>query len=221
MDADPESCVAPADGRLLAYPSLSAEGTLPIKGGLLDRASLLADAALARRFGGGAVVVVRLYLGDYHHFHFPAGGVPDESRAIAGRYFAVSPYARDWNVPFCALNHRMVTCLASDAFGTIAMVEVGALTVGSVRQDFVPGARVEKGAHKGWFELGGSLVVLLFEQGAVELDEDICANTRAGIETRVRMGESIGRRAHSSACIVPKATSDDAATAAACRAKRG
>jgi phosphatidylserine decarboxylase len=47
--------------------------------------------------------------------------------------------------------------------------------------------------HKGWFEPGASLIVLLFEAGAVELDRDLRAHTQAGIETRVRMGEAIGR----------------------------
>jgi phosphatidylserine decarboxylase len=201
IDVEPSSCVAPADGRLLAYPSVPSEGLVPVKGGLLDRASLLADAVLARRFAGGAIVVVRLYLADYHHFHFPAAGVPRDPRGVSGRYYAVSPYARGWKVPFCGENHRVVTRLDADRFGTIAMVEVGAFTVGSVHQDFVPGLRVEKGAHKGRFELGGSLVVLLFEPGAIRLDDDLCANTRDGVETRVRMGERIGCAAVSSAPV--------------------
>jgi phosphatidylserine decarboxylase len=193
IDRDPATCVAPADGRLLAYPAVAADTSLRIKGGLLDRASLLADAPLARRFAGGTVVLVRLYLADYHHFHFPDAGTPREPKTLAGRYYAVTPYARDWIVPFCTENHRVVTCFDSVHFGTMGMVEVGAFTVGSVRQDFMPGRRVAKGAHKGSFELGGSLVVLLFEPGTIRLDDDLCANTRDGVETRVRMGEAIGR----------------------------
>ncbi len=191
--ADPATCVAPADGRLLAYPVVAADPCVSIKGGYLDRASLLADPELARRFAGGPVLTVRLYLADYHHFHFPDSGTPRDPRAVAGRCYAVTPYARCWRVPFCAENNRVVTCFESDHFGTIAIVEVGAFTVASVRQAFMSGRRCAKGAHKGWFELGGSLIVLLFEPCTIRLDEDLCRNTQHGFETRVRLGDAIGR----------------------------
>jgi phosphatidylserine decarboxylase len=87
----------------------------------------------------------------------------------------------------------MVTLLESDHFGRVAMIEVGAFTIGSIQQRYQPGARVKKGDHKGFFELGGSIVILLFEKGAVRFDDDLCTNTSCGIETYVRLGESIGR----------------------------
>ena len=87
----------------------------------------------------------------------------------------------------------MLTLFDSDHFGQIAMVEIGAFTVGSIQQRFNQGVRVSKGARKGFFELGGSTVVLLFQRGAIRLDEDLCARTEEDIETFVRFGESIGR----------------------------
>lgn len=42
--------------------------------------------------------------------------------------------------------------------------------------------------------LGGSTVVLLFERGVVELDEDLLINGRASLETLVRVGMGLGRR---------------------------
>lgn len=192
IDPDPDRCVSPADGRLLAYPAIDAEKTLRIKGALLDKKSLLGDSRVAPRYDGGAVVILRLYLADYHHFHFPDSGIPDEPHSIRGRYYAVSPYPRKWAVPFFSENHRIITQFESDHFGHIAIVEVGAFTVGSVRQSFLPRVRVSKGQHKGFFELGGSIVVLLFEPGAIRLDDDLCANSNAGFETFVRMGEGIG-----------------------------
>ena len=87
----------------------------------------------------------------------------------------------------------MLTLFDSDLFGQIAMGEIGAFTVGSIQQRFNPGVRVAKGARKGLFELGGSTVVLLFQRGAIRLDEDLCTRTEENIETFVRFGESIGR----------------------------
>ena len=193
IDADPGTCVSPADGRVMAFQTCDAGVPLRIKGGLFDLAALLRDEALAQRYAGGSIVIVRLYLADYHHFHFPDGGIPGESRAVAGRYFAVSPYARRWSVPFYGENHRLITMFESDHFGRMAMIEIGSFTVGSVRECFAPHVRVAKGDHKGYFELGGSVVVLLFEPGGVRLDDDLCENTRTGVETYVHMGEAIGR----------------------------
>jgi phosphatidylserine decarboxylase len=194
IDPDPQTCISPADGRLLAYPVVHASTPLRIKSSILDLRGLLAADELTDRYDGGSVVILRLYLADYHRFHFPDSGTPGPPRAVPGRYFAVTPYARRWAVPFYAENHRVVTLLDSDAFGRIAIVEVGAFTVGSVRQTFVPEVRVARGEHKGYFELGASIVVLVFEPAAIRLDDDLCENSHAGLETFVRVGERIGRK---------------------------
>ena len=139
------------------------------------------------------MIISRLYLTDYHHFHFPDSGTPGIAVSYPGKYYAVSPYSLRRLVPFYAENHRMLTLFDSDHFGQIAMVEIGAFTVGSIQQRYRPGLHVGKAAHKGYFELGGSTVVLLFQKGAIDLDEDLCDHTRNGIETYVRLGDSIGR----------------------------
>ena len=105
----------------------------------------------------------------------------------------MSPYAQRRLVPFYAENHRMVTPFGSDHFGPMVMVEVGAMTVGSIRQCFTPEAPVDRGERKGFFELGGSTVVLLFEPGTMDLAQDLLDNRDAGLETFVRMGDSLGR----------------------------
>ncbi len=43
------------------------------------------------------------------------------------------------------------------------------------------------------FPLGGSTIVVLFEKGAVQWDEDLLLNGRACLETLVRVGMQIGR----------------------------
>jgi phosphatidylserine decarboxylase len=195
---DPAAAVAPCDGKYLAYRSLPRDARFRIKGTLFDRSRLLAEEAGAFAQDGGAVVIGRLSLADYHHFHFPDSGVPAAPRSIPGRYEAGGPYARNRPVAFYAENHRMVTAFASDHFGRMALVEVGALTVGSIRQSFRPQTWVPKGARKGTFALGGSTVVLVFEPGAIGLDADLVERTRRGIETYVRWGQRLGRSARAS-----------------------
>jgi phosphatidylserine decarboxylase len=192
--SSPSVCICPADGKLLAFPQVAADREFRIKGGRFALGSLLNDATLAGEFANGPMVIIRLHLADYHHFHFPDSGVAGPTRSIPGRLYAVGPYAMRLPVPFYGENHRMVTLLESEHFGAIAMIEIGAFTVGSIQQRFRPGERVLKGQRKGYFELGGSTVVLLFRKGAIDLDADLCEKTREGLETYVRLGDSIGRR---------------------------
>jgi len=193
IDADPRVCAAPADGRFLVYSRIRVDEPFPIKRLSFDLRTFLRDDRLIADYDNGSMAVGRLYLADYHHFHFPAAGVARTVRVIPGKYYAVSPYSQRWPVPVFAENRRMVTMLDTVQFGPIAMVEVGAFTVGSIRQCFTVGKSVGKGEHKGYFELGASVVVLLFRPGAIVFDTDLKKNTAAGMETFLRIGESIGR----------------------------
>ena len=195
VDRDPAVCVSPADGRVLVYPEIDVGKVFHIKRAVFDLHSFLRDEDLVRLFAGGSMMVIRLYLADYHHVHFPADGVPRVPISIAGKYLAVSPYSKTRFVPFFGENFRMITLFESDRFGRIAIVEVGAFTVGSIQQGFPPDRRVAKGDRKGFFELGGSIVVLLFERDTIRLDGDLCSNSRSGMETYLRLGESLGRAA--------------------------
>src|SRR5262249_54674511 len=132
---------------------------------------------------------------DYHRFHFPDDGDADSARSTGRALHSVHPIALDAGAP-SFLNRRMVTLLRSRGFGTLAMVEVGALLVGTIVQTYRPG-RVARGAEKGLFRFGGSTVVLLCEPGRVEVDPDLVEwstlDRPSSIETLVRMGTTIGR----------------------------
>ena len=195
IDPSPNVCIAPADGRFLTYPRINATATFRIKHATFNLFRFLCNDDLARTFDGGAMAICRLALADYHHFHFPVAGVLRPPIKIRGRYFAVTPYAERRLQPFYAQNYRVLTLIESDLFGSVLMIEVGAFTVGSLRECYTPGAPVRRAQRKGLFELGGSIIVLLFEPGTIEFDDDLCASTRNGVETQVRLGESIGRAA--------------------------
>jgi phosphatidylserine decarboxylase len=190
---DPGTCIAPVDGKVLGYQTVNLQTTLRVKRHQFSLESFLKDRALGCQYDGGSVVICRLCLADYHHIHFPDSGLPHRPEIINGSLYAGGPYALRRRVPFYAENLRMITPFDSDHFGRIIMVEVGAFTVGSIQQRFDAGEPVQKGNHKGFFELGGSTVVLLFKPNTIRLDNDLCANTSRGLETRVLMGESIGK----------------------------
>jgi phosphatidylserine decarboxylase len=185
-------CIAPVDGKVLAYSRIGTSATFRVKRSEFNLETFLRDRALAGEYNGGSLAISRLSLRDYHHFHFPDSGVPGEAVGIPGALHAGGPYALRTLVPFYAENHRVLTPFESDHFGRMLIVEIGALTVGSIRQVYQAGARITKGDRKGFFELGGSTVVLLFKPGVIRFDEDILANTESDVETYVRMGDSIG-----------------------------
>jgi len=193
IDGDERVCVCPADGKVLIYPQLNRRARFRIKRSTFHLDGLLRDDALAESVDGGSMAIVRLGLADYHHVHYPDSGVPFPARAIPGAYHAGGPYALRRLVPFYTENHRMVTPFTSDHFGPMAIVEVGALTVGSIRQAWHPGARVGRGERKAGFEPGGSTVVLLFRPGVIEMDADLVARSNQELEVHVRMGDSLGR----------------------------
>lgn len=66
--------------------------------------------------------------------------------------------------------------------------------VGSILQTYSENSRVQKGDEKGYFAFGGSTTVLLCEKGHVQFSEDLLSNTQKGLETAIKMGETIGNQ---------------------------
>ena len=90
-------------------------------------------------------------------------------------------------------NKRAISHLDSTEFGAIHIVEVGALTVGTIVQTYTPG-QVTKGLEKGLFRFGGSTVVLLWGRQGPSVDADILSNTKSGFETLVKYGTQIASK---------------------------
>lgn len=52
--------------------------------------------------------------------------------------------------------------------------------------------KVTKGEEKGYFEFGGSTILLLLEKDKVKLCDDLLKNTREGFETKLLQGSVLG-----------------------------
>ncbi len=191
VNEDTDSLIAPADGKLLAYTGIDPNNTFLIKRNLFNLGQFLCSDNLASKFFGGTMIVLRLCLSDYHQFYFPDSGLSYQSSEIKGKYYAGGSYSCRKPTPFYAENHRTTTLFNSDHFGQMVMAEVGAFTVGSIKQTFIPGRQLNKGDKKGHFELGGSTVVLLLAKDSIKIDDDLFFNSIKGFETRVRYGEKI------------------------------
>ncbi len=83
----------------------------------------------------------------------------------------------------------------TDRFGKMVQMEVGALLVGKITNDpqFDAESIVWAGDEKGYFEFGGSTIILLFQAGVLEMDSSLERRRDANYETAVRAGEVIAR----------------------------
>ena len=180
--------MSPADGRLRLFLGADADTPFPLKGAKRPLREVFDSAAPGGRYD---VAVVRLAPVDYHRFHFPCDcETPDPVRVVPGEYHSVNPIALLRRPDVYAGNERQsVRCRAF--FGDFWMVEVGAFGVGTIVQT-AEGRRHWKGDEKGYFKFGGSTVVVVVPAGLVRFDDDLVANSAAGLETRVLCGERIG-----------------------------
>jgi phosphatidylserine decarboxylase len=181
-----------ADGRHLAFADVDAVPGFYVKGAKFTLGKLFDDESLAREFAGGAMVISRLCPVDYHRFHFPVAGVPSAPRLINGLLYSVSPIALRKNIGYLVQNKRALTVMDDTRFGRVAMFEVGATCVGTIKNVFVEGRPVEKGEEKGFFTFGGSCVITVFQKGKIRFDDDVLAQSANHIETYARMGDRLG-----------------------------
>ena len=195
FNPDPGALCSPCDARLTVYP-ISREQIFQIKQTPYSLRDLLCDQNLADRFAGGTAMVFRLCVDDYHRYAWPDGGLRAHYRRIPGILHTVNPVAND-HFPIYKENSREYTVVRSEHFGTYLMMEVGALMVGKIVNHHAAYTRLDvtRGEEKGYFAFGGSTIVLLFMPGAVLPDQTILTASAAGAETRVKMGQSIGRSA--------------------------
>lgn len=184
--SDPRALLAVADCKLRYY-SITEELQLKIKNCVYDLPDILEDESLAEQYRGGTCIVLRLSVDDYHRYHFLDDGKLVASKGIKGVLHTVRSISEKYHV--FARNSRQVSILETANFGQVVQVEIGALLVGKIhnhKKDTF--ARMEE---KGYFEFGGSTIVLLLK-APVQFDEDIANMNTAGVETQVSAGERIG-----------------------------
>lgn len=188
IEREPSALICPCDGNLTAF-TVDKDSVFRVKGFDYSLAALLKDDGLAAEFAGGVCLIFRLTVRNYHRYCYLDGGTAEESVFIKGRLHTVQPKALEKRRVFCE-NCREYTLLHTDNFGDVLQTEVGAMFVGRIVNN---GKRAfKRGEEKGWFEFGGSTIIVLLKKGAAEIDGEILENTANDLETIVKMGEKIG-----------------------------
>lgn len=189
VDRNPKHFISPCDSKLTVLP-IAKDCRFVLKHTTYTVASLLKNEKLAKEYEGGYAMIFRLTVDDYHRYCYVCDGVKEDNVFIPGVLHTVNPLANDY-FPTYKENSREYSILHTKEFGDIVMMEVGALLVGKIVNHHRK-YRVLRGQEKGYFEFGGSTVVLLVKKNTVRVDADILENSGQGIETVVKFGEKIG-----------------------------
>lgn len=190
LPEDPNILFSPCDCKASVY-LLDKEGTFVVKDTAYTAASLLRSRKIAGHFQNGYAVVLRLAVNDYHRYCYIDDGVKSENYFIPGVYHTVNPIANDY-VKIYKENAREFTMMKTKHFGNVVQVEVGALMVGRIKNHQEAGS-MKRGGEKGYFEFGGSTIVLLLQQDRVSIREDLIEETENQREIKILQGEMLGR----------------------------
>ena len=189
INASKEVLISPGDSKVLAY-TINEDLTLKIKDSYYSIDSLV-EENIMDEYKNGLALVFRLSTDNYHRYCYIDRGKKSRNYSIKGVFHTVQPISlKHYN--FFKTNSREWCILNTKHFGKVIEVEVGALGVGRIKNNHEEYEFI-KGEEKGYFEFGGSTIVLLLKKNTVELDQDIIENSKEGIETIVKYGERIGK----------------------------
>jgi phosphatidylserine decarboxylase len=197
-----DAIACPVDGTVAAIGSIQKNQLLQAKNMYFSLESLLGgDIQLAEAFTHGNYATFYLSPRDYHRIHMPLTGRLKKTIYIPGKLFSVNRMTSEIIPNLYARNERVITLFDTDNAGTMAVILVGAMIVGSMQtvwmkapildkrirvippsQEFI----LEKGAELGYFKMG-STVIVLFTPKRIQWDSEIRLNTS------VQFGQFIGK----------------------------
>ncbi len=188
--------LSPCDG-WLSRVKIRDTTVLMIKATRFSLRDLLGDAKLAEQFRDGEALIFRLTPADYHRYCYAVDGQILSEKKIAGKLHCVRPIALR-GIPVFAQNSREYQVIRTEQFGTVVQMEIGALLVGKIKnhdrmQKLNSVQNVQSGVEKGYFEFGGSTIILLFQKDAIRLCESRGNRKNTYGERKVRSGECIAK----------------------------
>ena len=181
---------SPCDG-FLTVKDINPDSVFYIKNTGYSLETLLRDKDMADEFAGGTAFIFRLTPANYHRYVFCADGKLICKRRIKGVLHCVRPAALD-RVAVFTENSREYVVIENNRMGKVVQMEVGAMLVGKItnNQASEPGQMVKGGAEKGYFEYGGSTIIVLTERRE-KLNRELFNRIKPDGEIPVMAGESV------------------------------
>lgn len=179
----------PCDG-LLTVSKIDEDLIFLIKHTKYSVADLLEDQKLAEEFYGGRAYVFRLTPAHYHRYTFCTTGLLLDHRRIRGVLNSVQPICHEKTKVFIQ-NTREYVIIKNKLLGKVVQMEIGALLVGKISNQSMEKFRfVRRGQEKGYFEYGGSSIVVLTKRDA-GLPEELIYRDMVDTELPVMAGEPL------------------------------
>lgn len=192
IDRDPDTLISPCDGYMSAY-RISGDSVFSIKDSYYNIEDLVGGSSIAGEYLNGTCLVLRLGVENYHRYCYIDDGFKSGNHRIPGRYHPVQPIVVR-KQPVFVQNTREYTVLNTKNFGIVTQIEVGACLVGRICNHH-EACIIHRGEEKGFFEFGGSTIVLLFKEGTVDIPQEVFDATLSDKEAIVKYGSAIGRKA--------------------------
>lgn len=181
--------ISPCDG-LLTVSEITEDAFFSIKHIKYCLSELLKSDVLAEEYCGGIAFIFRLTPAHYHRYIWSVSGMLCETRHISGILHSVQPICHEKTKVFVE-NTREYAIVENDSVGRVLQMEIGALLVGRISNHKLDRYQmVCAGQEKGFFEYGGSSIVMLVKD-KIELAEEIRNRVCTGNEIPVLMGEKL------------------------------
>jgi phosphatidylserine decarboxylase len=171
---DDAPVVSPSDGSVQASGPIGVDGRIRVKGRPYGVGELVGDEETGSRYAEGSFAVVYLSPRDYHRVHAPVRGNIATIRGIAGDLYPVNSIGERHVHRLLVRNRRVAIAIDSDRIGRVTVVMVGAVVVGRITVNALPGLdnpvgtfridppmNVLPGDEIGTFHLGSTAVLLL------------------------------------------------------------
>jgi len=190
IDIESKHLISPCDGLMSVY-QIHDGLVVPIKQSEYSISDLVKDNRIADMYKDGICFVFRLCVNHYHRYCYPDSGYKSINKHIDGELHTVRPIALR-NRPVFTQNSREYTLIKTDNFSTVLMMEIGAMLVGKIHNHHQR-EKVMRGEEKGYFEYGGSTIVMLVKNDTIHVNKNFFDATDSGMEIPVVMGEMIAK----------------------------
>ena len=177
---DARIIVSPADSVFLGVWPVADDATIEAKGVRYSIPALLDGSPYADAFRGGVFTHAFLNVNDYHRFHTPVAGKVLESRVILGKMVLEVDRKADTGalepldpVGYQFTQARGLLVLESDRVGLVAVLPIGMAQVSSVTLTPDVGTELAKGEEFGFFQFGGSDIIMVFQPNRVRFTAEV------------------------------------------------
>jgi len=194
--------VSPVDGTISEFGDIKNGLILQAKGIDYSLDKLLGENnSRSDKYKDGQFITIYLSPRDYHRIHMPCSGTLVEQTHVPGRLFSVAKHTVNTVKGIFARNERVIASFETE-YGSMAMILVGAINVAAIetvwhglitppKGETVTSKNyngkdisIEKGKEMGCFNMG-STVILLFENGAPKLKDDL------EVDQTLKLGEAL------------------------------